>query len=189
MRDVSKHRRLCVFCGSRNGARPSYLEAARRLGGELVRRDIGLVYGGASVGLMGAIADEVLARGGEAIGVIPETLVAREVAHLSLTEQYIVPDMHQRKAKMAQLADAFVAIPGGLGTLEELFEVATWAMLGIHQKPIALLDVDGYYEGLSRFLGHARDEGFVDERHLGLLPIVRDVDTLFSTLFPPPLGA
>lgn len=177
-------RRLCVFCGSRDGARPSYLRAARELGAELVRRDIGLVYGGASVGLMGAIADAVLAGGGEAIGVIPETLVAREVAHLGLTAQHIVPDMHQRKAKMASLADAFVAIPGGLGTLEELFEVATWAMLSIHDKPLALLDVDGYYEGLSRFLSHARDEGFIDQRHLGLLPVVDSVPALLARLFP-----
>jgi uncharacterized protein (TIGR00730 family) len=164
--------RLCVFCGSRGGTRPSYLRDARALGQTLAERGIGLVYGGAHVGLMGAVADAAMAHGGEVIGVIPQALVAREVAHRGLTELHVVDTMHQRKAKMAELSDGFVALPGGLGTLEELFEVVTWAMLAIHRKPIGVLDTDGYWGSLFTFLTRAANEGFVDAAHLAL--ILRD---------------
>jgi len=153
--------RLCVFCGSATGARPGYLDAARRLGRSLGERGIGLVYGGASVGLMGALADAALEAGAEVDGVIPRTLVEREIAHRGLTRLHVVEGMHARKARMTELADAFAALPGGLGTLEELFEVWTWAQLGVHRKPLALLDVEGYYAPLVAFLDHAAAEGFV----------------------------
>jgi len=145
-------KRVCVFCGSSEGARPAYADAARRLGAELVARKLGLVYGGCAVGLMGVLADSVLRHGGEAIGVIPEPLVSRELAHTGLTELRIVGSMHERKATMASLVDGFIALPGGLGTLEETFEVLTWAQLGIHGKPVGVLNVDGYWEGLRRLL-------------------------------------
>ena len=161
--------RLCVFCGSSEGARPGYAEAARRLGAELVSRGIGLVYGGCAVGLMGVLADAVLARGGEAIGIIPEPLVARELAHRGLTELRIVASMHERKATMAALADGFIALPGGLGTLEETFEILTWAQLGIHAKPIGALNVEGYWDGLRRLVDQAVVEGFVRPEYAELL--------------------
>ncbi|MEO7096869.1 MAG: TIGR00730 family Rossman fold protein [Polyangiales bacterium] len=162
-------RRLCVFCGSRPGQRSTYLDDARRLGQTLAEQGIGLVYGGAHVGLMGAVADAAMAAGGEVIGVIPQTLVAREVAHRGLTQLHVVATMHERKAKMAELSDGFIALPGGLGTLEELFEVVTWAMLSIHDKPIGVLDTDGYWTSLFTFLTRAANEGFVDASHLALL--------------------
>jgi uncharacterized protein (TIGR00730 family) len=165
-------RRICVFCGSRPGLRATYLNDARTLGETLAELRLGLVYGGAHVGLMGAVADAAMANGGEVIGVIPEALVAREVAHRGLTELHVVKTMHERKAKMAELSDAFIALPGGLGTLEELFEVVTWAMLAIHEKPIGVLDTDGYWDSLFTFLTRAANEGFIDTRHLGL--ILRD---------------
>ncbi len=152
---------LCVYCGSRIGERPAYLEAAKTLGRELRAREIGLVYGGASVGLMVACADEVLKGGGNVIGVIPRALVDREIAHPSLTELVVVETMHERKAEMMRRADGFIALPGGMGTLEELFEVLTWAQIGLHQKPIGVLNVDGYYDGLLGWLSHAEREGFV----------------------------
>ena len=161
-------RRVCVFCGSRFGARPSYLKEARALGKSLAARKVGLVYGGASVGLMGAIADEVLANGGEVVGVIPQALVDREVAHRSLTKLHVVEGMHPRKAMMNDLSDAFVAMPGGLGTFEELFEVASWGMLGLHRKPIVLLDVEGYWQPLETMMHKAIDEGFVDPKHAAM---------------------
>lgn len=160
---------LCVYCGSAAGASPVYADAARALGRELVRRDIGLVYGGGNVGLMGAIADEVMANGGRATGVIPEALMKREVGHHGLTELHIVKDMHERKAMMAELADGFIAMPGGFGTLEELFEVTTWAQLGLHQKPIGLLNVHGFYDGLTGLATHLVSEGFVRPDHAQLL--------------------
>ena len=166
-------RRVCVFCGSRDGARPSYLQHAHELGALLAMRGMGLVYGGASVGLMGRVADAALGAGGEVVGVIPESLVAREIAHRSLTHLHVVRTMHERKAKMAQLSDAFIALPGGFGTLEELFEVVTWAMLGIHAKPIGLLDSDGYWKPLLAFVERAIAEGFVDPTHASLI-VVRD---------------
>lgn len=162
-------KRVCVFCGSNTGVRPEYAAAARGLADELVRRQLGLVYGGGSVGLMGVLADAVLAGDGEVIGVIPRPLASREVAHAGLTRLRVVDSMHERKATMASLADGFIALPGGLGTLEETLEIVTWAQLGIHGKPVALLNVGGYYDGLRAFLGHAVAEGFVRPEHFALL--------------------
>ena len=161
--------RICVFCGSRPGSRPEYLEAARELGRLLAERRIGLVYGGASVGLMGALASAVLGGGGEVIGVIPEALVQRELAHDHLTELRIVGSMHERKALMAELSDAAIALPGGFGTLEELFEIITWSQLGIHRKPIGVLNVQGFYDGLISLVAHTSAEGFVPEQHRQLV--------------------
>lgn len=164
-------RRLCVFTGSNGGTRPEYGEVAAELGTLLAGRGIGLVYGGARVGLMGIVADAVLAAGGEAIGVIPEALVAKEVAHGGLTELRVVASMHERKALMSDLADGFVALPGGWGTLEEFFEVLTWAQLGLHRKPCGLLNVHGYFDHLLTFLAHTMDEGFVRREHAAALSV------------------
>jgi uncharacterized protein (TIGR00730 family) len=161
--------RICVFCGSSVGVRPAYADAARLLAAELITRKLGLVYGGGSVGLMGVVADGVLAAGGEVIGVIPGPLASRELAHRGVTELRVVGSMHERKATMADLADAFIALPGGLGTLEETLEILTWAQLGIHRKPIAVMNVDGYYDGLLRLLTHAVREGFVRPEYFALL--------------------
>jgi uncharacterized protein (TIGR00730 family) len=171
---------LCVYCGSAVGATAVYADAARALGRELVRRDISLVYGGGNVGLMGAIADEVMANGGRAIGVIPEALMKREVGHHGLTELHIVKDMHERKAMMAELAEGFIAMPGGFGTLEELFEVTTWAQLGLHQKPIGLLNVNGFYDGLTGFAAHLVGQGFVRPDHAQLLMHAPDATALLD---------
>ncbi|MFL5357151.1 TIGR00730 family Rossman fold protein [Archangium sp.] len=154
---------VCVFCGSRMGARPDYLEGARALGTELARRGLTLVYGGTSVGLMGAMADAVLAGGGKVVGVLPQVLSDREIAHKGLTELHLVDSMHTRKAMMAQRADAFIAMPGGVGTFEELFEITTWAQLGIHHKPIGLLNVADFYAPLLALMRRAVDEGFIPE--------------------------
>jgi uncharacterized protein (TIGR00730 family) len=154
-------RRVCVFCGSSHGLRPAYADAARVLGRALADRGLGLVYGGGNVGLMGVIADEVLAAGGEVVGVIPHALMAREIGHTGLTEMHVVDSMHERKALMADRADAFLALPGGVGTFEELFEAITWTQLGLHAKPCGLLNVDGFYDDLLRFLDHAWAEGFI----------------------------
>jgi uncharacterized protein (TIGR00730 family) len=154
---------VCVFCGSRMGARPEYLEGARALGTELARRGLALVYGGTSVGLMGAMADAALAAGGKVVGVLPRVLSDREIAHPRLTELHLVDSMHTRKAMMAERADAFIAMPGGIGTFEELFEVTTWAQLGIHHKPIGLLNVADYYGPLLAMMKRAVDEGFIAE--------------------------
>ena len=162
-------KRVCVFCGSSTGRQAVYAEAARATAEALVDRGIGLVYGGGSIGLMGVLADAVLARGGEAIGVLPRGLARKEYAHEGLTELHLVGSMHERKALMARLADGFVALPGGLGTLEELFEVFTWAQLGIHQKPVGLVDVNGYWAGLRALLRHAVQEGFVRPEYAALL--------------------
>ncbi len=162
---------ICVYCGSSLGAKPVYAEAARGFARALVEADCTLVYGGGRVGLMGVVADEVLAAGGRAIGVIPKLLLDKEVGHRGLTELHVVPDMHQRKRMMADLADAFVALPGGAGTLEELFEVYTWAQLGYHAKPIGLVDVDGYYAPLVGLLRHTVSEGFMQQRYFDILQI------------------
>jgi uncharacterized protein (TIGR00730 family) len=175
-------RRLCVFCGSSPGARPAYGEAAEELGRLLVEQDIGLVYGGGAVGLMGRLADAVLAAGGEPIGVLPEALVAKEIGHAGVSDLRVVGSMHERKALMADLADGFVALPGGLGTVEELFEIYTWAQLGLHRKPCALLDVEGYYEGIARFLGHAVEERFLREDHRAMLIVEREPRRLLERL-------
>jgi len=156
---------ICVYCGANAGISDNYAAAARALGAAMVEQNLALVYGGGKVGLMGVIADEVLRLGGEVTGVIPTALVEREVGHAGLTRQFIVKDMHERKAMMAQLSDGFIAMPGGLGTLEELFEMLTWSQLGIHDKPIALYNVDGFYDRLVDFIAHAREEGFIHPRN------------------------
>ena len=152
---------ICVYCGSNVGQEPAYAEAARALGKLMAERGIGLVYGGASVGIMGEVANAVLAGGGEATGVIPEALAVKEVAHDGLTRQHVVKSMHERKALMAELSDGFIALPGGWGTFEEIFEMLTWAQLGFHEKPCGLLNAGHYYDHLHAFLEHAVEEGFV----------------------------
>lgn len=161
--------RVCVFCGSSSGARPEYADAARETGRALVERGIELVYGGGKVGLMGIVADAVLEAGGRAVGVIPEALMAREVGHAGLSELHVVETMHQRKALMADLADGFVALPGGFGTYEEFCEVLTWSQLGIHPKPCGLLNVSGFYDPLLALFDHAVREGFVRPGHRALV--------------------
>jgi uncharacterized protein (TIGR00730 family) len=163
-------KRVCVYCGSSPGRGSGYVAAARRLGEVVATRGLGLVYGGASVGLMGAVADAALAAGGAVHGVIPRSLEEREIGHRGLTALHVVHSMHERKQKMADLADAFVALPGGMGTLEELTETVTWSMLGLHAKPVGLLDVDGYWRPLLAFFDHAVAEGFLrrDQRDLVL---------------------
>lgn len=181
-------KRVCVFCGSNPGRSPAYREAAVALGETLAARGLGLVYGGASVGLMAVVADTVLAKGGEVVGVIPQMLVDKEIAHPGLTENHVVPSMHARKAKMADLSDAFVALPGGVGTLEELFEIWTWAQLGSHTKPVGVLDVNGFYAKMHAFLDHVVAEGFLREGHRGMLLSADDPGTLidaFATYRPP----
>lgn len=161
--------RICVFAGSNRGIRPEYTQGSHTLGQELVRRKLGLVYGGAGVGLMGVVANSVLAGGGEVIGVIPSGLLGKEIGHMYLTELREVSSMHERKAMMAGLADGFIALPGGFGTFDELFEIVTWAQLGLHQKPIGLLNIAGYYDPLLSFLKRASDEGFIRATHLNIL--------------------
>lgn len=185
--------RVCLFAGSKLGLRPEYRTAAEALGRTLADRHIGLVYGGAKVGLMGAVADAVLARGGSVVGVIPEALVAREVAHTALDDLRIVPTMHTRKALMADMADAFVALPGGWGTLDELFEILTWAQLGLHRKPVGLLNVRGYFDPLLLLLGHTMDEGFVSREARQFLTVASTAGELLDQLNehvpPAPSGA
>ena len=178
-------RRLVVFCGSRDGVRPAYRAAAHALGRLLAARGVGVVYGGARVGLMGAVADAALDAGGEVIGVIPRGLVAREIAHPGLTALHVVETMHERKALMADLADAFVALPGGAGTLEELFEVWTWGHLGLHAKPCGVLDVGGYYGGLLAFLDHGVGEGFIRAAQRETLVVDDDPARLVDRLADP----
>lgn len=191
---VSELKSICVFCGSSRGARPDYIDASEQLARSMVERDLSLVYGGAHVGIMGAIANEVLKLGGKAYGVIPESLVDMEVAHPGLTELFVVGDMHERKAKMADLADGFISLPGGLGTLEEMFEVLTWAQLGFHDKPSGLLNVSGFYNSLLSFLDNANEEGFMRREHRQLLLDDADPDKLLTRLmefkpaFKPKLG-
>jgi uncharacterized protein (TIGR00730 family) len=184
-------RRLCVYAGSSLGSHPAYAVAARELAGLLAARGIGLVYGGGAVGLMGVLADTVLAAGGEAIGVIPQALVDREVGHRGLSELHVVASMHERKALMAELSDGFVAVPGGLGTLEELIEVHTWSRLGLHRKPMGVLDVRGYYDPLVAMLDHAVREGFLHEAHRAALLVADDAGELlerFAGWEPPTAG-
>jgi uncharacterized protein (TIGR00730 family) len=174
--------RICVFCGASPGARPEYREATEELARLLTAEGIGVVYGGGGVGLMGVLADAVLAAGGEPTGVIPHPLVDREIAHRDVPDMRVVESMHERKALMAELADAFVALPGGIGTLEELFEVYTWAQLGLHRKPCALLNVEGYYDGVADFLAHAVEERFLREETRELLMIETDPAALIERL-------
>lgn len=163
--------RICVFCASSSGSRPQYRLCAEELGSELARRKVGLVYGGGNVGLMGALADSVLRAGGEAIGVIPEHLMAKEVGHRGLTKLHVVHSMHERKALMAELSDGFIALPGGIGTMEEFFEVLSWAQLRIHNKPCGLLNAGGYFHDLIQFLDRAVDEDFLKPKHRSMLVI------------------
>ena len=175
-------RRLCVFCGSSVGNQPAYAEAARAMGALLAARGIGLVYGGGHVGLMGVLADAVMADGGEVIGVIPQTLADREIAHTGLTELRVVDSMHTRKAMMAELADAFVAMPGGVGTFEEFFEVVTWTQLGVHRKPCGLLNVNAFYTPLAAFIDQAVSEGFIRPIHRAAVVVDSDPARLLDTL-------
>ena len=185
---MSGIRRLAVFCGSNPGARPEYVQAARSLGKLLCERGIGVVYGGSSVGLMAALADTMLDELGDVIGVIPRMLVEREVANRALTDLRVVESMHERKALMAELADGFVALPGGIGTLEEFFEIWTWAQLGMHDKPCALLNVAGYFDPLLEFLDRAVAEKFVREVHRKMVIVESDPAALLSRLeaYEPP---
>lgn len=173
---------VCVFCGSSMGVQPAYQQAALALGEALARRKLGLVYGGGNVGLMGTIADATLAAGGEVIGVIPDFMVAKEIAHTGLTQLHIVNSMHERKTMMAQLSDAFVALPGGYGTLEEFCEVLTWAQLGLHQKPFGLLNVNGYYSPLLKFFDQAVTEEFLRPMNRSLVLEAAEPENLLDLL-------
>ncbi|WP_394828699.1 TIGR00730 family Rossman fold protein [Pendulispora albinea] len=180
--------RICVFCGSSAGKRPDYMEAARAFGHLLATRGIGLVYGGASVGMMGAVADAALAAGGEVIGVIPRALVDREIAHKGLTDLRVVESMHERKALMAELSNGFVSLPGGTGTLEEAFEVWTWGVLGFHKKACAWLNVAGYYDALMAAIDRMASEGFLKEEHRHMVLVDSDADKLVTQIanYTPP---
>jgi uncharacterized protein (TIGR00730 family) len=172
---------VCVFCGSNGGADPAYLAAAEAVGAGLAQRGIRIVYGGGRVGLMGALADSARAAGGEVVGVMPQALVDREIGHTGIDDLRVVDTMHERKALMVELADAFVALPGGIGTLEELFEVYTWAQLGIHAKPLALLDVAGYYEPLAAFLDHAVAQRFLRPETRAMLAVADSIEDVLET--------
>jgi len=179
---------ICIYCGSSPGRLEAYADAARALAEALVNRNIGLVYGGAGIGIMGAVADHVLQLGGKAVGVIPEALMRKEVAHYRLSELHVTQSMHERKMRMAELSDGFIALPGGLGTLEELFEIWTWAQLGFHDKPCGLLNVEGYYDPLIEFLDHAVTEQFVRDAHRAMLHLESDAGMLldrFANYRPP----
>jgi uncharacterized protein (TIGR00730 family) len=181
-------KRICVFAGSNSGSRTEYRAAAQELGHVLARRQVGLVYGGARIGLMGALADAVLAARGHVTGVIPEALVEKEVAHDGLSDLRVVASMHARKAMMADLADGFIALPGGWGTLEEFFEVLTWTQLGLHQKPCGLLNVRGFFDGLLSFIDHSIDERFVRRENRSMVIVSSSPDgllELFDRYVPP----
>lgn len=173
---------ICVYCGSNAGERPDYVDGARALGRAIAGRGATLVYGGARVGLMGAVAEAALAAGGRVVGIIPEALVAKEIAHPALSELHVVASMHARKTMMADLSDGFVALPGGVGTLEEIFEMWTWAQLGHHVKPCALLDVAGYWRKLVAFLDHQVEEGFVRPAHREMLAVDHDPERLLARM-------
>jgi uncharacterized protein (TIGR00730 family) len=181
-------RRVCVYAGSNPGSHPAYAGAARALATTMTERGIGLVYGGGKVGLMGVLADTMLGAGGEAIGVMPRALIEREIGHPGLTELKVVDSMHERKALMARLSDAFVAVPGGIGTLEELIEVYTWSQLGIHDKACGVLNVRGYYDHLAALLDHAVAEGFLRPQHRAVLSVASEPAELLDRLaaFEPP---
>ncbi|AZV40916.1 TIGR00730 family Rossman fold protein [Peribacillus asahii] len=181
-------KRIAVFCGSSIGASHTYKEGAIQLGKELARRGITLVYGGSSVGIMGTVADAVLEAGGQAIGVIPKMLEEKEIAHLHLTELIVVNSMHERKTKMVELADGFIALPGGPGTLEEFFEVFTWAQLGLHQKPCGILNIDHYYDLLISFFNHMNEQQFLQDKHRSIALVdsnPADLIEKFYTYIPP----
>ena len=182
---------VCVYCGSNPGSDPAFAAATQELARRLVERDVRVVYGGGAVGLMGTLADAALAAGGTVIGVIPQALMDREIGHKGLTELHVVGTMHERKALMAELADGFVALPGGIGTLEELIEVYTWSQLGLHRKPLGLLNVDGYYDGLAGFLDHAVECEFLRPQHRAVLAVESEPGALLERLAraePPPLA-
>ncbi len=181
-RAVREVKSVCVYCGSQDGRDPAHASVARAMGDALVDRGMRLVYGGGGIGMMGQIADQVLARGGEVIGVIPESLMRAEVAHAGVTKMHVTTGMHERKALMADLSDAFVAMPGGLGTLEELFETWTWAQLQYHDKPMGLLNVNGYFDGLMQWLKQAVDDGYVRPQHHGMLHVATDPVALLDEL-------
>jgi len=171
---------ICIYCGSAAGATPAYAEAARALARGMVASDIALVYGGGNIGLMGVIASEVMRLGGQATGVIPQALMTKEIGHVGLTKLHVVKDMHERKALMAELASGFIAMPGGVGTLEELFEVFTWFQLGLHDKPIGLLNVNGFYDGLIAFLQHQVAQGFLRANQAAFLMHEADPQALLE---------
>lgn len=182
-------KRICVFCGSNSGIDPVFLETAEKVGKFLVSENVELVYGGGRVGLMGKIADTVLANGGRVIGVIPEALAIKEVAHQGLTELYIVDSMHERKALMAELSDGFIALPGGFGTFEELCEIITWAQLGIHQKPCALLNVNGFYDHLIAQIDLSVSQNFIRDEHRRLVLVESEIGQLYELMknYEPPI--
>nr|WP_199064303.1 TIGR00730 family Rossman fold protein [Chromobacterium sp. ASV5] len=173
---------ICLFCGSNKGAKPEYVAAAERFGRTLAEQGIALVYGGGNVGLMGVAADAALAAGGRVIGVIPEFLQAKEVGHKGLSELHVTQTMHQRKALMAELSDGFIALPGGFGTFDELFEILTWAQLSVHSKPVGLLDSAGFYQPLYAMIKHAVAEGFVPTGNLNLFSVDADLDALLDSM-------
>lgn len=175
-------RRVAVYCGSSNAVDDRWFDLARQTGRFLAQQGLGVVYGGGRVGLMGAVADAALAAGGEVYGVIPHKIQSLEVGHTGLTELFVVDSMHARKAMMAYLSDAFIALPGGFGTLEEILEVATLTILGYHHKPLGLLDADGYYDHLVAFIERAADEGFIRPQHRGLLQVATDIEGLLGKL-------
>jgi uncharacterized protein (TIGR00730 family) len=179
---VPRLKRICVFCGSSLGARPAYRRAAQQLGELMAERRIGVVFGGGAIGLMGVLADAALSKGGEVIGVIPESLVRREIGHRGVTKQHVVETMHQRKALMADLSEAFIALPGGYGTLEELCEAITWSQLGIQQKPCGLLNIEKYWDGLLSVLDHAVDEGFVRPENSQLVLVAQTPERMLERL-------
>ena len=181
-------KRICVYCGSNGGSKLTYLTAAKQLGVLLAEKGIGLVYGGGDIGMMGAVADGALSRGGEAIGVTPGMFVEMGVIHQGLTDLKVVDTMHERKAMMAELSDGFIALPGGLGTFEELFEALTWAQLGLHQKPCGILNVDGYFTRLVEFLEHAVQEQFIKESHNKMLIVAELPEELLEKMmnYTPP---
>jgi uncharacterized protein (TIGR00730 family) len=173
-------KRVCIYCGSSPGLLPEYAMVARHCGSVLAERGITLVYGGGNVGLMGIVADAALAAGGEVIGIIPRRMVARELAHGGVTTLIPVNSMHERKHKMAELSEAFLALPGGIGTMEELFEAFTWLQLGLHNKPVGLLNVAGYYDSLLQFLAHMREHRFLKAQHLDTLLVSGSIETLLN---------
>jgi hypothetical protein len=177
-----------VFCGSSAGANPAFADAAAAVGSGLAARGVGLVYGGASIGLMGVVADAAIAAGGSATGVITEALAGHEIAHGTLSELHVVTTMHERKALMSSLSDAFAMLPGGFGTYEEFMEALTWAQLGLHDKPCGILNVDGFFDDLLIFIGHAVEQGFIKARHVEDLVVAKDPEELLDALVGPPRG-
>lgn len=173
-------RNICVYCGSNAGGREDYADSAKKLAAELVARDLGLIYGGSSTGIMGVLADAVLEAGGQVRGIMPRALVHKEIAHGGLTELRVTGTMHERKAMMAEMSDGFIALPGGFGTLEEIVEILTWGQLQLHEKPCGLLNVADYYDHLLRFVAHAEEEGFLDPQHKEMLLVANDPSELLD---------